>query len=664
MISKGSNSFQNAGIAASLANDTASVNVEKLFAGGGELGALMRAKDWSQTPLGPVESWPQNLRTCVRIVLTSRQPMFVWWGDELINLYNDAYRSIVGGKHPTALGQPARIVWHEIWDEIGPRAATAMHTNEGTYDESLLLIMERYGYQEETYYTFSYSPVPNDQGGNGGIICANTDDTQRIINERQMLLLRDLAARTADARTWREVCSLSSLSLASNPQDLCFALIYIADAEKESVLLAGCSGVEAGSEAAPVTASLDGSFPWPFGSTLRSHEIHVVRDLDQRLAPIPASTWNTRVHSVALVPIAPSGPNGRAGALVVGLNPFRQLDDSYRGFLKLVAGQISAAIANASAYEEERRRAEALAELDRAKTAFFSNVSHEFRTPLTLMLGPLEDMLVSSGAANLPLRQLKEIEVVHRNGLRLLKLVNALLDFSRIEAGRISAHYEPVELCGFVREIASTFRSAIERAGLRYTVSCKPLAEPVYVDREMWEKIILNLLSNAFKFTLRGEIEVSLDSNHGFAELTVRDTGLGIPSAELPRIFERFHRVEGTHGRTHEGTGIGLALVDELVRLHGGSVQVESEFGRGAKFTVRVPHGAAHLPAEKLVAPAPKATTPEASPYVQEALRWLPESSAESHYGSSQESGNEDLTNLFVESTPGMARAIRTGAPG
>src|SRR5579862_3307304 len=188
-----------------------------LFSGGGELGALMCAKDWSQTPLGPVSTWPQNLRTCVRIVLTSRQPMFVWWGDELINLYNDAYKSIVGGKHPESLGQPARVVWHEIWDQIGPRAEI-IRTNQGTYDESLLLIMERYGYKEETYYTFSYSPVPDDHGGVGGIICANTSSTEQIISERQMQLLRDLAARTADARTRLEACRLSALSLASDPK--------------------------------------------------------------------------------------------------------------------------------------------------------------------------------------------------------------------------------------------------------------------------------------------------------------------------------------------------------------------------------------------------------------------------------------------------------------
>src|SRR5581483_6922729 len=196
---------------------------DALFAGGGAMGALMRSTDWSRTLLGPVQAWPQALKTSVRIMLTSRQPMFVWWGDELINLYNDAYRDILGGKHPQALGQPAAVVWREIWDQVGPRAQSALRGNEGTYDEALLLIMERHGYPEETYYTFSYSPVPNDEGGTGGILCANTDDTARIVGERQLSLLRDLSARTASARTAEQACGLAMTAVEAARQDLTFA---------------------------------------------------------------------------------------------------------------------------------------------------------------------------------------------------------------------------------------------------------------------------------------------------------------------------------------------------------------------------------------------------------------------------------------------------------
>ncbi|HEY7241765.1 MAG TPA: ATP-binding protein, partial [Burkholderiales bacterium] len=216
------------------------------------------------------------------------------------------------------------------------------------------------------------------------------------------------------------------------------------------------------------------------------------------------------------------------------------------------------------------------------------------------------------------------LAAVHRNALRLLKLVNTLLDFARIEAGRTHASYEPTDLGALTAELASNFRSACERAGLALEVDCPPLAEPAYVDREMWEKIVLNLLSNAFKFTLEGKIGVSLRSASDHFLLKVRDTGAGIPEEELPRAFERFHRIEGVHGRSHEGSGIGLALVQELVKLHGGSIEAESELGRGSTFTVRIPRCAAHLPADRIRAPRGTSTAVRAGAYVDEALSWLP----------------------------------------
>jgi PAS domain S-box-containing protein len=593
------------------------------------LGYLMRQKDWSENPLGPVERWPQALKTAVRIMLTSRQPMFVWWGDELINLYNDAYKSIIGRKHPDALGQPASTIWREIWDQVGPRARAAMFENEGTYDESLLLIMERNGYAEETYYTFSYSPVPNDEGGTGGILCANTEDTQRIVGARQLALLRELAARTGAARSIEDACARSARSLETNPRDLPFALIYLLDADHRRMVLAGAAGIALGHRAAPAAVVLDAECIWPLAEVLRNNAPTVVAGFwsDE---PLPAGAWPLPPATAAVLPIASSGQAGRSGVLVVGLNPYRLYDDGYQGFLGLVAGQIGAAIANAQAYEEERRRAESLAEIDRAKTAFFSNVSHEFRTPLTLILGPLEEILARP-ADSVYEENRRLVGVAHRNGLRLLKLVNSLLDFSRIEAGRVQANYQLTELGAFTADLASIFRSTVEKAGLRFTVRCLPLARPVYVDRDMWEKIVLNLISNAYKYTFEGEIEVEMGPapDGATAVLEVRDTGTGIAAEELPRIFDRFHRVEGARGRTHEGTGIGLALVQELVKLHGGSVAVASEPGKGSTFTVRVPFGSSHLPPERVGVPAAlvsTATRPDA--YVEEAERWLPSNAA------------------------------------
>ncbi len=610
--------------------DFSTVASLEFLAGGGETGALIRSKDWSQTPLGPPETWPQSLKTCVRIVLTSRQPMFVWWGNDLINLYNDAYRAIVGGKHPGALGQPASVVWHEIWDEVGPRAETALRHNVGTYDEALLLLMERNGYTEETYYTFSYSPVPGDHGRPEGIICANTDDTQRIVGERQLRTLTALGKNATASKTLVDAYEKTVRVLAENGADFPFLALYELENDGTVARLVGKSLVDLPENVTPASVDLTapGGAGLLAGSVVDSGKIAVVEHVRARFGTLPSGPWAESPDCALLVPIAQSGQRLPFAVLVTGCNPYRQLDETYLSFFGLVADQIATSLTNVRAYEEERRRAEALREIDRAKTAFFSNVSHEFRTPLTLMLGPIEEALKADWQLPAPVQE--NLEIAHRNALRLQKLVNTLLDFSRIEAGRMRASYEPTDLAALTTDLASTFRSAIERVGMRLVVTCLPLPEAVYVDREMWEKVVLNLLSNAFKYTLEGQIVLSLTTEDGQAVLRVQDTGVGIPEAELPRLFERFHRVAGSQGRTFEGTGIGLSLIRELVGLHGGSIRAESTPGQGSTFTVRIPLGNAHLPAEFVVDQPPRPiTAPYADPFRTEALGLLPVSLTE-----------------------------------
>jgi PAS domain S-box-containing protein len=578
--------------------------------GGGELGERMRAFDWTRTPLGEPASWPRSLKTAVRIMLTSRQPFWLGWGPELTYLYNDAYKSIIGGKHPDALGKPFSEVWSEIWDIVGPMAEQVMSRDEGIYVEAQLLIMERHGYPEETYYTFSYSPVPDDEGGRGGLICANTDDTRRVIGERQIGTLREIAANAANARSWRDACTLALGAIATNPRDLPFAMVYLDEAGGGAPVLAA---------ATPGTGHLDDPSLWPLGLVMRTTDQKLVQ-LETIASEIPCGAWDRPPSRAVVLPIAPSGGTGRAGALVVGLNPYRVYDAEYRGFIGLVAGQISAAIANAQAYEEERRRAEALAEIDRAKTIFFSNVSHEFRTPLTLMLGPIQDLLTREGDRLDP-EALSTLTLANRNGQRLLKLVNTLLDFARIEAGRTQGSFEEVDLGAYTAELASNFRAICEHAGLELHVDAN-VGELAYVDPGMWEKVVLNLMSNAFKFTLHGGIRVGVAVAGDEHELRVTDSGTGIPEHELPRMFERFHRVEGAEGRSHEGSGIGLALVQELVKLHGGSIRVESRMGEGSTFIVRIPRGRAHLPSAAISPAKPQASVVRGG-FVDEAVGWL-----------------------------------------
>lgn len=240
-----------------------------------------------------------------------------------------------------------------------------------------------------------------------------------------------------------------------------------------------------------------------------------------------------------------------------------------------------------------------LSKLDELKTQFFTNISHEFRTPLTLMLGPLESVLHDTTHRVHTLHR-KNIELAYQNALRLERLVNSLLDFSRLEAGRTTAVYRPINLAQYTFELSSNFESAIKAAGLGYDVDCEALGEPVYVDATFWEKIVLNLLSNALKHTFEGAITVTLRRSGSMAELIVKDTGTGIPAAELEHLFERFYRVKGTKSRTHEGSGIGLALVQDLVTLQGGTITVESQEGQGTKFIVRIPFGKDHLPKQQV----------------------------------------------------------------
>ena len=594
-------------------------DVSGLFIGGGEIATQMRQRDWSDTPLGPPAQWPQSLRSMVRILLTSRYQMWLGWGKDLAFFYNDAYRPTLGVKHPWAIGQPAATVWTEIWKEIAPLVARVMNTGESTYNEGMQLFLERSGFREETYHTFSYSPLFDDEGAVAGLLCVVVEETDRVINARRLDTLRDLATHSTEAMHQAELFAAIGRQLAHNPSDLPFTLTYTISDDGEHALLAAASGIAPGHPAAPQRIER-GQHPW-FAAELHSAG-SIVDALEQISTELPYGAWNQGPRQALVVPIAQQGASRTAGFFVAALNPYRHLDAAYRDFVVLVANQIGSALASARSFEQEHQRAEALAAIDRAKTTFFSNVSHEFRTPLTLMLGPLEQLL--NGKESSVEETRLQAQLAHRNGMRLLRLVNSLLDFSRIEAGRVQAVYEPTDLAAFSAEIAATFRATIEAAGLSLTIAAPALPQLVHVDRDMWEKILLNLLSNAFKYTLRGGITLQLQADSSSAHLVVADTGIGIAQSELPRVFERFHRVEGAQGRSFEGTGIGLALVQELVKLHGGSITVTSELGVGSRFSITLPFGTAHLPTDRVRTEQLRPTAVKAQPFVEEALRWLP----------------------------------------
>ncbi|KWX67264.1 SpoIIE family protein phosphatase [Mycobacterium sp. NAZ190054] len=592
----------------------------RIFADGGDVGRDHAAVDWAATPLGPPDRWPQSLLTAVSILLSSRFPMWMAWGPDLTFFCNDAYRrDTLGRKYPWALGRPAREVWAEIWDDIGPRIERVLSTGEATWDTALLLFLQRSGYVEETYHTFSYSPLRDDGARVVGMLCVVSEDTSQVIGERRMATLRDLGSDPSLVRAEEDILRFVDEQLAHNLRDLPFTLTYLFD-DDGSARLAGASGISAGHPSVPARLTPGGDGPWPVAEPARGQTVLV--DLDGDAYPaLPTGDWRRPPVQALVVPLLHQG-GSPSGFLVAALNRYRLLDDAYRGFVTLVAAHIAAGVGLARSYRAQQLRAEELAELDRAKTAFFSNISHEFRTPLTLILDPVFELRRAEGVDESVRR---ELDVVWRNGLRLTKLVNTLLDFSRIEAGRAQALYRPVDLGSLTAELASVFRSAMERAGLAFDVDCGPLDEPVYVDRDMWEKVIFNLLSNALKFTFEGTVWVRVRQDGQAAVVVVADTGSGVPAAEMPRLFERFHRIENAKARSNEGSGIGLALVKELIAVHGGTIVADSAEGRGTTFTIRLPFGTAHLPGDAIApdggAPRPAAA---AAPYVEEALRWIP----------------------------------------
>ncbi|WP_346621630.1 ATP-binding protein [Blastococcus montanus] len=569
-----------------------------LFAAGGEAGRIMACFDWAGTSVGPVETWPISLRVIVRQVLVSRFPMIVCWGPDLLQFYNDAYAPVIGAKHP-AIGKDIRLTQPETWAVLGPPIERAMTTLEASWMPGLLLPLQRAGYREETYFTVSHAPAFDDDGRVAGIHAVCTEVTGELVAARRQRLLRELAIVGGQLGEPIEgVLSAMCRTMVGDALDIPFAAVYLStdDGRLHRAATAGC-------DADLLPAGDPGDLPG---------------DLTRLGAA--GGPWGDPVTDAVVVPLSAGRDAVPLGHLVLGTSPNLALDDDYRSFHDLVAGQFAAAVVNIRAFESERERAASLAELDRAKTTFFSDVSHELRTPLTLLLGPIGDVL-DDPAQPLPGDVREQLSVAMRNGQRLQRLVNDLLDFASIEAGRATPVRVPTDVATFTAELAGIFRSAAERAGLRLTVDCPPLGRPAFVDPRMWEKIVVNLLANAVKYTFVGRIDVALRAGEDGFLLTVTDTGVGIVAEELPHLFQRFHRVAGAAARTREGTGIGLALVQELAALHGGDVSVTSEPGRGSTFTVALPYGAADAAADGPAVAPSEAARGEAASWEQDAAR-------------------------------------------
>ncbi|HTQ16872.1 SpoIIE family protein phosphatase [Mycobacterium sp.] len=571
---------------------------------GGEMGRRFAEFDWAAHPLGLPQDWPAEMRTIVATTLTSRFPYLLWLGPrDHFMVYNDAYIPILGNRHPDALGQPSERVWWDVWDSIGPMIESVVATGKAVWVDDLLLPVITAGRRGERYFTFSYSPLMSDRAVVYGVMATVSETTERVLSQRRLHLLNTVAAAVMETRTIDDAVATAIAVCTDQPADLPFVAAYVGET--------GLRG------ATPTVLRL---LPQTLAELTHAElqpESRASVTIENVGSVIPGIRQALRTNCPEQALVLSFGEGPTAGALVVGISPRLPLDALYRGFCQLLADQLSSALASAVSYEQQRQRAEALSELDRAKTTFLTNVSHEFRTPLTLLIGPLDDALTDAGPDALLVDRLS---TAGRNARRLQRLVDSLLDFSRIEAGRANARLVCIDVGALTAHIASSFTELCARAGLDLAVHCDPaLAD---IDPGMWETIVLNLLSNAVKYTLAGSISVEVRSEAAHCRVAVRDTGVGITEQDISRLFERFYRADNTHGRSVEGTGIGLALVRGLVELQRGTVQIDSEPDVGTTVTILLPRAARSVEGTA-IDQSPAGLLDETNPYVAEASQWL-----------------------------------------
>jgi signal transduction histidine kinase len=545
------------------------------------MGALMRSYDWSLSPLGPPAGWPVALKLAVATCLSSRFPMVIWWGPQLLMLYNDAWQPILGDtKHPAGLGRPGAESWPETWPIVGVQFENALK-GVASWFEDLLLASDRHGFLEECYFTYSHSPLRDASGDVVGVHSVVSETTTRVLNERRLLVLRDLSNATVEATTEQrslpELCRIWVERLCTRNPDVPFAVLYLIDGAGRARRTA-CAGVDA----ARFPAEVERTDAWGIAKALRGR-IAVETDVSKLPAPLPGGVWPERTTQVVVLPLSRSDSGtDLCGAVLTGINARLRLDDRYLDFLRLVSVQLAGAVSGLQLMESERAsRAEAV-RATRLKDEFLAVLSHELRTPLNAVLGWTQLLKSELGE---PARVEKAIEVIERNAHLQMRLINDLLDLSRVTSGNLTLDLHRVELASLVDAAVESILPVATAKGVRIERSLHPVPGPIEADPERVQQMLWNLLANAVEFTTRGgRIEISIVPDRDRARISVSDDGEGIEPAFLPHVFERFRQGDPSRARRHGGLGLGLALVKQLAELHGGAVHAASP-GRGAGST-------------------------------------------------------------------------------
>jgi signal transduction histidine kinase/DNA-binding NarL/FixJ family response regulator len=530
-----------------------------------------------------------------------------------------------------------------VFDGVRPLIRQCLDDGIAYHTENDLLLYKRgeNGQFVEKYHTWSFIPIFDLDGKIPGIYNPTTDSTDAVLAYRRQQTTKSISDRISIARTVDELFKGIAEAMEGNSKDVPFLLCYgIEEKDKlgeVELTLQSSVGVPEGHSAAPrstrlklpshgrsplsggsdydpldpptfsgksrsrLSIDLAQSLPergqdqsWPITEALLTRRSVYVEDCSTLIAKLPLRRWEQLPESAIVVPICNEMSNDSPrGLFIMGLNLLRPLDDEYRAWIEVTRSQLTSALFSVHAYAAEHQRVADKDRLERAKTAWFQGAAHDLRSPLTLVVGPLGDVLESN---DLKPDHRQALVLAQRNVQHIQRLVNALLDFSRIEAGKLTARYVLTDLGRFVDDLTALFRPAVVRRGIEYTILTAQHETLTYVDPTLLETVIVNLLSNALKYTEKGSITTQLVYTATHAEIAVIDTGFGIPRAEVHAVTDRFHRATTASYRGTEGTGIGLALAKQIVQLHGGDLTIESRVAEespdgshGSTFKVRIP---------------------------------------------------------------------------
>jgi signal transduction histidine kinase len=566
----------------------------RLFPRGGEMGSQIRALDWSQTLLGPMRTWPQSLRTAVGIMLGSRFPMMVHWGPELVHFYNDGYAAILQTKHPGALGQPAEPWWREMWPFLSTIFEPVLR-GETTYFENNLVLPNRQGFVEETYFTFSHSPIYNEVGVVGGIYVTALETTTTVLQQRRLALLSHLTSQTALSARPVEAAQHLMAALATDAEDIPFALLYTCPATAPHAELRAWFGLPAGEPAAPATLPVDATQPsqlgWPLAEALAAEAPFLLENLAERFASWPAGVWPELPTQALLLPLRGGALSASARhVLIVGLSARRPLDAAYRDFFNLVADYAGRALARAASTHESQRLNQVLRETNASLDSFVHIVAHDLKGPVTNLQSLLD---VYHEEAPGPTQD----HVMSLLGQEINRLSGTMQGMLQVLYTQHGAAVPAPELVLFA-EVYATVQAEVAdlvHQQLGQLVANFQAAPSVRYPRLYLESILKNLVHNALKYraaTRPPVIQVQTRRQGAAVVLTVADNGRGIDlDRDRKRLFQPFSRLTADG----EGAGLGLHMIQTIVQHRGGTLDVSSTLGEGTTFTVVLPDAPAIL---------------------------------------------------------------------